>query len=352
MKKITLLNTFFLMCMANTSYSECESSVAPLYNIENCHEYTSQKPCTVFFLDGELVYWRPDQTGMTYALSVSDFGALLGSSNTELHQTSEWNPGFRLGAGWEQSCYDVGVYWTHFQQTARTTSSDPIIIGTQLLSPTSPFTIGGSGVGGGQPHSKWNLKFDVIELILGSQYKLSNNFLLRPYLGVIGGRIDQTQKINYDHFFDTNLTIFFDAEIQQKNDFCGIGPKFGFGGHYLMNCGLGLVGDIAGSFMYGNGKSPVTTIILNDPLSFPFPESEIKYKQRKIVPILQGKLGVTSCAYITHKLQVNLGILYEAQYLWGTWRYQNSSIQSIFLADAGYGNLMIQGLTLTLNIGY
>ncbi len=43
---------------------------------------------------------------------------------------------------------------------------------------------------------------------------------------------------------------------------------------------------------------------------------------------------------------LKIGVFYELQYFWNTWRNQNSYIQNLYVTDAGYSDLMLQGITL------
>lgn len=314
-----------------------------------------QKPSFVFFAKGEFLYWRPDQAGMTYVLTSSGSGGLtLGSTNKEIHQSSKYGPGFRIGIGMEQtSNFDAGIYWTDFNQTTHSSISSPTLLATQMLgSPTSPVVVGGSTFGAGQPRSKWRLRYSFVEGVLGGRITSNEDFLLRAYAGVIGGHIKQRQTINYDNFFDLTNSVFLNAEVKQKNNFHGVGPKFGLSTHYRIMYGLGILTDISASFLYGKASNPVTTTVLGDPAGFPVSQIEVAYKQNRILPLLQGKLGIDWEVFVADLLYVSIGMQYEIQYVIGTWRNQSSSNQNLYTSDAGYSNLTLQGLTASLSVGF
>lgn len=339
---------FSLLCISQFSYANYDS-----YNGFEYDDSSFSQCCdNRFFVKGEFLYWKADQDGMTYALSVNELDS-FGSESRALQQSGKWSPAFRLGAGWapQTGCWDLAVYWTRFHNKAFTSSSDPFIIGTQLLSISSPFTIGGSGSDAGIPTSRWDLEFDTIELLAGSDISF-NRMVLHPYLGVIAARINQTQTINYNDFLDTTFAVHFNAEIREVNDFSGVGPKLGLGGRYEMNYGLDLCGDLATSLLYGHSKHPVTTIVLDDPLGFPNPVTVSEYDRDALLPFVQGKVGLTWNAMCVNRFQVKLGVFYEAQYFWNTSRNQNSATQFVYITDAGYGSLMLHGWTLALDVGF
>ncbi len=320
----------------------------------NSDDAKPKKQHNAFVLSGDFLYWRPDQTGMTYCVTSNEFtDILIGSKNKEVHQTSHWGPGFRIGAGAKfiDAPCDLSFYWTRFHQTAHSSASAPVITGSQLLGLIT-FTIGGQDFGGGKAHSTWNLEMDQLELDLGYRLCFNERYLLRPYIGIAGGWIDQNQKIKYSQFLDTNSGVLFDSKIKQTNNFHGIGPKFGANGHLLIGAGFGIMGNLATSFFYGKAHNPVKSEIIDDPLGSPFTTVKTKYQQNRIVPIAQAQVGLTWGVKCADHFSIDLAALYEVQYFWGTWRNQNSTIQNIYVADAGYGNLMLQGGTFQLKLTF
>jgi hypothetical protein len=321
--------------------------------------YAVSGPCNVkephnaVFVSGEFLLWKPDQTGMTYCLSVNELTTPLGTKNKEIHQASQWGPGFRVGAGvnFIGAPCDVSFYWTRFHNTSHGSSSKPIIIGSQVLGVGTPFPTGGSGVGGGKPHSTWDLDFDTAEVDFGYHLCFNKRFLLRPYFGVAGAWINQTQLIKYDNFIGNN-SAFFTAKIKQTNNFNGVGPKLGLQGNMAIGAGFGITGNFAASFFYGHAHNPVKYDINGDAADFPIPNSKVTYQQHRIIPAIQGQVGITWGIVCTKHFTIDLAALYEAQYFWGTWRNQNSGIQNLYIADAGYGNLMLQGGTWQLKLTF
>ncbi len=300
------------------------------------------------FLDGEFLYWRPDQTAMTYCLVANETITPIGTKNKEVHQDSNWAPGFRVGAGYilaHTSC-DISAYWTRFHHSMHSSSpSGPFIFGTQLLGVGGGLVLGGTGVDAGKAHSNWHLKMDLVELDFGYNLCFHERFLLHPYIGVEGGWVNQNRTVKYDHFFDTSSQIFFDSEIHHKNNFHGVGPKIGINTDFSLGAGFGLIGNFAAVFLCGKANNPVKYEIEGDESSFPLPKTVVKYKQNRLVPALQAQLGLNWRWRLACHFTFTLGAMYEVQYFIGTWRNQNSGIQNLYIADAGYGNLMLQGLT-------
>lgn len=316
-----------------------------------------KEPHTAVFISGELLYWRPAQDGMTYSLSTNALSLPFGSKNRAHQQRSDWNAGFRVGAGVNlvSTPCDLSVSWTQFHHTMHGTNSKPNIIATQLLGLSqnnSPFVVGGSDQGAGNAHSTWDLDLDLIELIYGYQLCFNKKYQLRPYLGVIGGWINQTQAIHYNNFLDTTNDVLFDANIKQTNDLQGVGPKLGIQGSLSFGYGLGMMGNLGVGFLYGKAHNPVKYHIPNDPIGFPEPNVKIRYQQNRVIPQLQAQAGLTWGTNFVKHFRIDLSALYEVQYFWGTWRNQNSANQNLYTADAGYGNLMMQGGTFQVKFSF
>jgi hypothetical protein len=351
MKLIHKLFAIGAICVANTSsadYRYFDLSNEPQTPVITC----KQNPVTAI---AEYLFWRPSQTGMTYCVSLSDFETSPVSAKTKaIQQTANWDSGFRVGiaADLPQIPGALAIMWTRFHEISKSTSSDPFIIGTQLGGIGSGFMIGGAGVDAGKPQSKWNLGIDIVEADLGYDWGSNDCFLLTPYVGVVAGIIDQTQTITYNNFFDTDNAAFFDAQIKQKNDFRGIGPKLGIKGSVVVGKGISLTGNLAASFFYGNSRSPVKFSVQGDPIGFPLPETRVNYHKLRVLPSLQAQVGFNFCLYREKQYALEFAASYEVQYFMNTWRNQNSQNQNLFTSDVGYGDLTLQGLTASFTLKF
>lgn len=351
MRLIQKISILCFACTLGTSYADYVTleCVQP----ECC---ASEQCCSdnSFYVSGDYLYWKPTQGGMTYALSIDSIATgPIGSDNSEIQQKSKWGQGFRVGVGVDlpMNQADVRVTWTHFNHTAHSSNDDPFILGTQLLGPVNPFTLGGSGSAAGNAESEWKLRLDTIEFNLAYQFS-SGVVELQPYVGVAATRIHQNQTINYNNFLDTTNGVFLDATITQKNNFEGVGPKFGIEGGWTLGQGFGIMGNLGAAFYYGNSKNPVESLVVNDPIGFPNPDYTVNYSKHRLIPAFQGQVGITWSLANTNNFAVELSALYEVQYFVGTWRNQNSQIQSLYIADAGYDNLMLNGFTGRLEIKF
>ncbi len=83
-----------------------------------------------FFIDGEFLYWYARETNLSYALKIQSkekrkvseetqvfIGAqLVFAPQTYEHLSTKWDPGFRVGVGFNSECdgWDYRLNWTYF----------------------------------------------------------------------------------------------------------------------------------------------------------------------------------------------------------------------------------------------
>lgn len=153
--------------------------------------------------------------------------------------------------------------------------------------------------------------------------------------------------MRYNDFFDIDQALFFTATVKQKNNtsWC-IGPKIGLDNAYKLGCGLSFICDLAATFLYGQ----LNTNILTDFSVNRDVNSSFRDTRFQILPNLQLFLGLNWDKCFGHAFDISLGIGYEVHYFWNTWRITNFS-QNIAI-NAGFGDLMMHGLTAKLFLGF
>lgn len=238
-KKINL--AFGLFCTISTGY--CYADMNAKACVENPCYCPCQPPRGQGFIGAELLYWRAFQEGMDICIPTEVSDTLL--SDGRIISTFEgrgkdpnfeWNPGFRIGAGYEFACsnWDVGALWTHFNSKAHRSLCD-------------------------ENKLKWHINLDVIDLIVAYQSDFNSCFSLRPYLGVRVARIDQKLRLggipNPTNFATFGENLF---GTHNKHNFVGVGPLFGFEVDLQVACGFGLYANGAISWLYGKNDVRLT----------------------------------------------------------------------------------------------
>lgn len=177
----------------------------------------------------DLLYWRANESGLNLCIpteastvTTSDF-RVISTNKTKLDEPNyRWTPGFRLGLGYEipDSCWDLAVFWTHFNSSASKSHDDEEL--------------------------KWRLHYDVVDLVAIYQYNC-HCFAVKPFAGLRGARIDQTVHISADDSED--LTS---VSIHNKEEFFGVGPIVGIEADWCLGCGFSLYAQAALSLLYGD----------------------------------------------------------------------------------------------------
>lgn len=301
--------------------------------------------CGSFVLTGEYLYWKAEQTGMTYAIGLDNLTD--NTTITDFHQHFDWSSAFRIGVGYDFpcNCFGLNFSWTRYHSNFSGSDSAPFIIATEVLSNNLPFLIGGTS-NGGRASSAWHLNFDMLDLDFGSCLFANNWFTFSPYIGVKGGWIYQKQEIIYDNFRIDGVGDLVNVVVDECNHFSGAGPKFGFSGDFRICNNFTLFSNFSTALLYGHANNPNHAEITGGALGSP----AFRYSQNKLLPTLQMLMGLNWQTRCFDCYGLNLGLGYEVQYFWNTWRNQNSTIQEQFITDAGYGDLMFQGLTAQLAI--
>ena len=190
---------------------------------DQCSE-TCSESCDKIIFGADLLVWRPYERGLSHCAFNDITNTVLadGTVLTVLEDTGhsanfKWNPGFRVGAGYQfgNSSWKYGLIWTHFDSKSH--SGDEIKI-------------------------KWNLHFDTVDGLAGYTCSLNDSFFLTAFGGVRVARIDQSLHL------DTPLLTFFNHD---KEEFCGAGPLVGLEAKYTMGCNFSLYANMAVSWLYG-----------------------------------------------------------------------------------------------------
>ena len=226
-KKIYL--TTILLLVVSVGYAYDNYSDAPSYGDgANCSP-CQPACCGKGFLSADLLYWRAFEDGLDTCVPTSSSDS-IGADGTVTSRFRakgrdphfEWNPGFRIRAGFEPACYDwdIGASWTHFHSKAHDSRSY-------------------------RNKFRWNIDLDVIDVVAGYDFDSYSCFAWRPFIGIRGARIDQ-------HFRTRELFDGFGAQRHNKEDFYGAGPLFGLEADWTVWCNFKVYANASVSWLYGN----------------------------------------------------------------------------------------------------
>lgn len=199
-------------------------------------------------LSGEALYWYTTET-VDWALVLDPESNFQGSSFETV--SFSWDPGFRVGLGFTNSCcWDTQFSYTYFK-TKTTNRIDKDRIQSEFFGPKL------SLVGFFQEAKlRMEIDYQMFEGELGYQLAFSECLHFRPFIGVQGGWIDQEIKSSWKKTVDLlNILIFpVTATEDLTNDFWGVGPKGGADGKWFFTECFCLVGNFSAAMMWGHWK--------------------------------------------------------------------------------------------------
>ena len=207
-------------------------------------------------------------------------------SEKNLQAAFNWNTGFRIGIGYNNSNdWDSVLYYTSYQTKATSQVTAP----AQIYSPylgnffAANNTLGANnGPFYNSASLIWRFAFNTLDFELGRSFKIDKILTIRPFLGIKGAVINQKIYTNWQGPNTLNalgttvpITSFTSASENLTQDFTGIGPSFGVNTTWpvykISNGSFNLFGNFSAALLYGvwrftqvyqnDAPSSVTTLV-------------------------------------------------------------------------------------------
>jgi hypothetical protein len=168
--------------------------------------------------------------------------------------------GFRIGLGLDLDDYDIQASYTWFKTEANESIPYHANICSSFMG--NYYFDNPASVGVDEPkyHSakiKWNLDYNIFDLEFGKEYLASVHLVLRPFIGLKGGWINQ--KTNSYWYDQKEVKYLFSESIEDlSNNWWGIGPTFGLNSNWefarLGSHSFCFFGDFSASFPLGSWR--------------------------------------------------------------------------------------------------
>ncbi|GGI80486.1 Lpg1974 family pore-forming outer membrane protein [Legionella impletisoli] len=220
----------------------------------------------------DLIYWRASQETTSPWAFQQTTNSPPGALYTEPNAYFEWSPGVRAGVLYEpENYFDTKLYWTYFSTKAKEEITAP---SGQFFLPE--FFNGFTSLNlFNAAQLDWRLIMNMVDLEVGHAFKPIDSLILRPFVGVKGGTINQS--INSFWEADIGTTTAYSAREKLKNNFLGLGPSFGIDGTYALFDHVNIKSDLSTALLWGRwniqdtyfrptallGLIPQTTITTN-----------------------------------------------------------------------------------------
>lgn len=266
-----------------------------------------------FFINVDVLLWHVKLGGTEYCYTDQDPSAELPVQGRLRENEFDWDWGFRVGLGYnfEHDNWDAFLNYTYFNTSDNSKTSAGYNGSVIPLKGTSSIT-GENSVLTYVTQATSNFKFDYdnLDLELGRNYFISRSLSFRPHFGLRSSWLDLTQRTNFSGggILGDNLLTVYD-----KNNFWGLGPRAGVNSKWYLTNGFSVVGNIAGSLLYGYYKVQHEE---NDTGSLSH-SIDLTGNMHRFCPNAQMFLGLGYDKYIYNdKQHIGVSLGWEIQYYW------------------------------------
>lgn len=174
----------------------------------------------------------------------------------------KWDPGFRLGVGYDANKWNTHFYYTNYQTTGRSNASGRVFsafLGNFYSGNTNGASFGPFYT---DASMRWRFVYNVFDLNAGHKFAYDNIVKLTPTVGLKFAFIDQNMFSNWSNP-TSNATPpvvynFTHATEDLKNSFWGLGPSIGlnttwplYNSHHNR---FSLIGDVSGALMWSKWR--------------------------------------------------------------------------------------------------
>ncbi|HSX13252.1 MAG TPA: Lpg1974 family pore-forming outer membrane protein [Chlamydiales bacterium] len=307
-----------------------------------------------FHIDG--LAFQAKQDGMEFAIQARSetsgrpiapitYGKVIGFGFSDGCGSWDYNPGARVGLGFylDHDAWNIDLNWTWVHVTNYKSvhaDHDSVLIPLWLLGSSDA----APGVFGTSASAAWNVCYNVFDLSLAKPYYVSRYFILNPFFGARVADIHQHFSVHY-----AGSTPEFEAiHHGEKNEFYGVGARFGVNSDWILGKGWWLFANFSASLLAGkfevhqnlNVPANGTTITPSGVDGF-----DIHSDYFQNTPNMEIALGLAwSKAFDCNRYRVGLRAAYEFVEWW-----DQLNMRKFFSGNPGYANDVVSRGNLTFN---
>lgn len=174
----------------------------------------------------------------------------------------KWDPGFRLGVGYQADNWNSQFYFTNYQTTGRSNASGQVF--SAFLGNFYSGNTNGASFGPlySDASMRWRFVYNVFDLNAGHKFAYDNIVKLNPTIGLKFAFIDQNMFSVWNNP-SSNATPpvvynFTRATEDLKNNYYGLGPSIGLNTSWPLyttkNQSFSFIGDVAGALMWSKWR--------------------------------------------------------------------------------------------------
>jgi hypothetical protein len=225
----------------------------------------------------DFLYWYSNESNLSYAMVVTTVPEFVGSTTSSIvpvttkHIGTNWDPGFRVGLGWNTGYdgwdVDTNYTWYHANKSQTTSVPNTFTSGGSVYLPGNgesaildPWISAGVFLTGSTDplhylvdtvRSSWKLFLNEIDATFGKKYWLSKRFTMRPYAG---GRAAWATTMFANRATRSTGAESLDFTDTFKNKFWGVGLMTGFQPEWHFTPCFSIFSNVDAALLWGRFK--------------------------------------------------------------------------------------------------
>jgi|GEM_PF-1254252 len=314
-------------------------------------------------LEFDFLYWYAENPGFSaYAYEQKNPYMILATIPQAdigciVRLDAKWDPGFRIGAGWNTDFdrWDVFVNWTWYKNHSTESKSLNSLVAPSVVG-FYPITFFDNEINPFQnTSSSWQMLHNAIDLELGRAYYITKTLSLRPHLGLRCGLINQKSRTQFYNPLTSEEVIIENYVNHAKNNYWGIGPRFGIHSQWhIASSSWSILAKASTSILLGETKAHFRDGYI-DNAGNDLTHRDFKDHVTQYVPNLQIFLGVDwgSCLDCdNYYLGVNAG--WETNIYWNQYNVPmaNQYVEVAGLPSHSSEAVTMGGLTINFHFDY
>ena len=294
------------------------------------------------FITADFIYWTSRMDGLGYAANgVGLAGPLTTGSGTVKHPDFGWDPGFKVGLGYnlDHDCWDLFAEYTYLRP--RDTDSTSTTVATLYPLWAGNFTVLQRAMA--TARVSWDYDLNVIDLELGRNYFISRYLTLRPHFGLKGTWQDHEYRTRYTAL---NPNTFDYSRTSIDQDYWGVGLRTGLDTVWYFNKYFGIFGDFALSALWGEFDVHRRDLAATNAGTI-VNQTNIRNQFYSLKSVFEIALGLQADFWFSDdSFHLGLNAGWEMQY----WPSQNQFLR--LLEESAHGDLYFMGLTIGVRFDF
>lgn len=301
-----------------------------------------------FYLSGSFIFWQPVERGLDFAMTSPAAGEIKYTKKT---LNFKFKPGFKVAMGLAFDKHDDWIWATEYTwlncKNKRTLNAPT---GGHLLTIWEYNVEEFGSAYADWAHAKWRLNYNMFDTNFSRPFYQGTMLTVKPHAGLRGGWINQKYHVSY---MQDDSTSVMKPHARQKTWL--VGPRIGLSSDWLLGAGFSFFANGAASILYQDFR---THFYRTSYAETPANISHVYEKMACFTPNFELGLGFGWGSYFCDNgCHFDLRVGYDFQ----VYLQENAMrpLKDYFLDGATYeyvdgnmGNLMLQGLTVTLRFDF